>query len=91
METPTAPHFSDFLRQEFEKRQLRSRIKYSFRAFASELKVDASTLHHLMNGKRRAGAKRRRALLEKLGYDESRIIELLRSFEDGDGRLQRTP
>lgn len=76
MEPQTPANFADFIRQAFEERRARSQFKYSFRAFASELKMDASTLHHIMTGKRNAGPIRKRAILEKL-YSSKEEIEVL--------------
>lgn len=70
-----------FLLAELEERQ-KSNPRFSLRAFAHKLKMDASTLHHILKGKRRAGALRRQKMLENLGFSGAELEEWLARFSD---------
>lgn len=72
--------FKEFLCAEFEKRKAAAGRGYSLRAFAFALKIDAPTLHHLMNGKRKAGEKRQTKLLTRLGLNPTEIETLMKRW-----------
>jgi plasmid maintenance system antidote protein VapI len=58
--------FKEHLNLEYQKRVV-EHGKYSLRAFAHSLGIDAPSLHHIMKGERRVGPKLIRRLGEKLG------------------------
>ena len=64
------------LQTEFIRRQ-NEHGKYPLRAFAQSLEMDPSSLHDLMKGERKAGAKPIRRLGEKIGLSDNQIEALL--------------
>lgn len=66
----------NLLQAEYEKR-LKKQGKYPLRAFAQSLGIDASNLHAIMKGERKAGAKVIRRLGEKIGLSAEEIDSLL--------------
>jgi plasmid maintenance system antidote protein VapI len=64
------------LQIEFEKRQ-NKKGKYPMRAFAQSLGIDASSLHNIMSGERRAGPQLIRRLGLIIGLTEKELEEIL--------------
>jgi transcriptional regulator with XRE-family HTH domain len=80
------PFHVSFLANELERRK-RSNPKYSLRAFARQLALDASALSRLISGKQEFSVHLCRRILTKLKFSEEERLLFIRSV--GEEKKQR--
>jgi uncharacterized protein (TIGR02147 family) len=81
---PTPVFFLDFRRHLSDELSLRQRrnSRYSLRAFARFLKIDAPTLQKIISGRRALGAKTLRSLAKRLELEEGEIGRYVHAHEE---------